>query len=215
MDGFRRSPRRAVVQTLRDHWWWRPGMRPGRRMLLWHLLVDDQPEVRALAGRFRERLAGLGGLDPVPDEWLHMTTQIVGFADEIPRAEVEAMTSAVAGAFRSLPPVTVRIGRLYVYDEGVALGIEPERALDPVRDAIREGIAQTVTAHHLDDQPDWTPHLSVAYSNSDGPTAPVFEALAEAPEHCELTVRQAHLVAQVRDGHLYRWEPITAVPLTG
>ncbi|WP_160147080.1 2'-5' RNA ligase family protein [Thermomonospora echinospora] len=200
---------------MRDHWWWRPGARPGRRMLLWHLLVDDQPDVRALAGRFRERLAGVGGLDPVPDEWLHLTTQIVGFADEIPRDEVKAMTSAVAESFRTLPPVTARIGRLYFYEEGVALGVEPERALDPVRDAIRRGVAQTVTAHQLDDQPDWTPHLSVAYCNTDGPAEPIFEALADPPEPCRLTVRWAYLVEQVRDGHLYRWDTVAAVPLTG
>jgi len=210
-----------VVQApelIRDHWWWRPGMRPGRRMLLWHLLVDDQPQVRELAGRFRERLAGLSGLDPVPDEWLHITTQIVGFADEIPRHEVTAMLTAVTQSLGKLPPITVRIGRVYVYLEGVAMGITPERALDPVREAIREGIAQTITTHHmddLDDRPVWTPHVSVAYSNADGPTAPILKALADPPEPCEFTVRRAHLVEQVRDGHLYRWEPVAAVPLAG
>lgn len=204
-----------MLERLRDHWWWRPGMRPGRRMLVWHLLVEDRPELRALAQEYRSRLAGMPGLDPVPDIWLHMTTQIAGFADEIPAAEVDAMVSAVTEAFRALPPITVRVGRVYLYEEGVAMGIEPERALDPVRETIRGGIARTVTAHRLADQPDWTPHVTVAYSNTDLPTAPILRALADLPPPCRLTVDRAHLVEQVRDGRLYRWDALASVPLTG
>jgi hypothetical protein len=36
---------------MRDHWWWRPGVRPGRNLLAWHILVSEQPEVHALAGK--------------------------------------------------------------------------------------------------------------------------------------------------------------------
>ncbi|WP_161602662.1 2'-5' RNA ligase family protein [Thermomonospora catenispora] len=204
-----------MPERLRDHWWWRPGMRPGRSMLVWHLLTEDRPELRSLARRYRARLAGMPGLDPVPDAWLHMTTRVVGFADEIPAAEADAMVSAVTEAFGALAPITVRIGRPYLYDEGVAMGIEPEGALDPVREAIDAGVARTVTAHRLADQPDWTPHVTVAYSNTDLPTAPILQALADPPAPCRLTVHQAHLVEQVRDGRLYRWDVRASVPLAG
>ncbi|HEX2317301.1 MAG TPA: 2'-5' RNA ligase family protein [Thermomonospora sp.] len=200
-------------ERMRSHWWWRPGMRPGRRMLLWHFLVDDQPEVRDLVRAYRDRLAGLPGLDPVPDEWLHMTVQIVGFADEIPAAEVEALAGAVRDLLGDLPPTTVDLGRVLVHDEGVALGVEPRRALDPLREAIRDGVARTVTRHRLDDHPTWTPHISVAYSDGDGPSAPIVAALAEHLEPRPLTIRAAHLVEQVRDGHLYRWETVAVAPL--
>ena len=45
------------------------------------------------------RPAGLGGLDLVPQRWLHVTTLIAGFADEITPDQVGVM----AGEARRLP----------------------------------------------------------------------------------------------------------------
>ncbi|WP_067832465.1 2'-5' RNA ligase family protein [Actinomadura kijaniata] len=196
-----------------DHWWWRPGVRPGRRLLVWHILLDDQPLARSLIQECQSRLAGLDGLDLVPARWLHMTTQIVGFADEISEAEVGAMADAAAKRLRLLAPITVEIGRLWFHSEAVMLGIRPARALDPVRDAVREATDGAVRVHQLADEPDWTPHVSVAYSHGDGPAAPVIEAFASPPTTCPFTVRAVHLVAQQRVGRLYRWEPVATAPL--
>lgn len=67
---------------------------------------------------------------------------------------------------------------------------------------IREAIARTVTIHQLADQPEWTPHLSVAYSNADGPAEPVIAALEERPQPRALTVDRVHLVSQERTDRL-------------
>jgi 2'-5' RNA ligase len=200
-------------KQMRDHWWWRPGVRPGRQVLVWHVLVDDQPAVHALAQECQDKLAGLDGLDLVPAEWLHMTTQIVGFADEISPAEIDRMTALAAELLQRVDFVTVDLGEVLFFSEGVVFGIRPPLALGPVREAIRAAIAETVAAHQLDDQPAWTPHLSIAYSNRDGPAAPIAAALAERPAPRRVMVRQVHLVAQLRDGHLYRWERLASVPL--
>lgn len=204
-----------MPERMRDHWWWRPGVRPGRRLLVWHILVDDQPGVHALAGKCRGQLAHLPGLDLVPTEWLHITTQIIGFADEISTAEITAMTASAAKHLQVLSPVTVGLQRVLFHDEGVALGIHPPRALDAVRAGIRDAIAKEVAVHQLADEPDWTPHLSVAYSNSDGSATPIIEALTPRPGPCPLAVRDVQLVAQERVDHLYRWERIAAIPLGG
>lgn len=37
--------------SMADHWWWRPGWRPGRRMYAFHFTFGDQPAVCELAGR--------------------------------------------------------------------------------------------------------------------------------------------------------------------
>jgi 2'-5' RNA ligase len=204
-----------VPERMRDHWWWRPGVRPGRRVLVWHILVDDQPEARALAETCQEQLAGVPGLDLIPAEWLHMTTQVIGFADEISAAEVRAMTASAAERLQLLGPLSVELRRVLFFDEGVALGIHPPRALDPVRTGIRDAVAENVTAHQLADEPAWTPHLSVAYSNSEGSAAPIIEALTARPEPCPLAVRDVRLVSQERVDHLYRWDQIATIPLGG
>ncbi|NYE10570.1 hypothetical protein BJ999_000866 [Actinomadura citrea] len=204
-----------MPERMSDHWWWLPGMRPGRRMLLWHILPDGQPEVFDLVRRYQEKLAGVDGLDLVPAEWLHMTTQIVGFEDEMSGEQVEALTAGVAGRLAALEPIEVEVGRLWVHSEGVALGVRPGRGLDPVRQAMRQAAAETVGVHPLDGEPGWTPHISVAYSNADGPAAPVIDALDLRPEPVPLRVAAAYLVAQVRDGHLYRWERLAEVASGG
>lgn len=196
-----------------DHWWWRPGVRPGRRLLVWHILPAGQPEVCDLVRQCQDKLAGLPGLDLVPAGWLHMTTQIVGFEDEIPAAEVDAMVAGVEDRFARLTPVEVELGRVWLHSEAVMLGIRPPRALDPVRTAIREATAAAVGVHQLDDAPEWTPHVSVAYSNADRPARPVIDALALRPEPARLRVTRVDLVVQERVGHLYRWEPRAVVRL--
>jgi hypothetical protein len=86
-----------------DHWWWRPGVRPDRRLLVWHILFDEHANVRELVAECQDRLDGVAGFDLIPAEWLHMTTQIIGFEDEISSAEIEAMTAAVTGCNCSAP----------------------------------------------------------------------------------------------------------------
>lgn len=204
-----------MPERMTDHWWWRPGVRSGRRLLVWHILLNDQPDVRALLHECQEKLAELPGLDLIPEEWLHMTTQIVGFADDISAAEIDTMTAAATKRLGLLRPIEVEIGTVLFHSEAVMLGIQPGRALDPVRIAIREAINETIAAHQLAEEPEWTPHVSVAYSNGDGPAAPIIEALDTRPQPKPLTVSQVHLVSQERDHRLYRWEPIATVPITG
>ncbi|MFD9947843.1 2'-5' RNA ligase family protein [Nonomuraea sp. NPDC059023] len=202
-----------MPERMADHWWWRPGVRPGRGLLVWHILIDDQPTVRALIHESQAKLAGLEGLDFIPAAWLHMTTQIIGFPDEITQAELAAMLTLAAENLQEIEPITVKLGEVLFHPEAVMLGIRPPRALHPVREAIRDAIAETVEHHQLDDSPGWTPHISVAYSNSERPTAPIVDALAIRPEPQSMTVRHAHLVLQQRDGHLYRWNVISSVPI--
>ena len=70
-------------ERMRDHWWWRPGWRPGRRMYTWHFTFDGQTALHELVNAYQERLAGLPSLDPIPRQWLHLTTQSIGFTDEV------------------------------------------------------------------------------------------------------------------------------------
>ncbi|WP_127936480.1 2'-5' RNA ligase family protein [Nonomuraea polychroma] len=85
-------------------------------------MVDDQPAVRDVVRECQDKLAGVGGLDFIPAEWLHMTTQIVGFPDEIAEAERDAMIASVAKALRVLEPVTAQLGEVCWAEEAAQRG---------------------------------------------------------------------------------------------
>ncbi|HEV8164118.1 MAG TPA: hypothetical protein VGR74_06675 [Actinomycetota bacterium] len=101
---------------MRRHWWWRPGWRPGRRQVAWHLTFGDQTvsrgraDLRRAVGGYQARLAEPPGLDPVPVEWLHLTVQGFGFADELGAGEVERMVAAVGRRCAALAPLRLTLG---------------------------------------------------------------------------------------------------------
>ena len=98
------------AERMRDHWWWRPGWRPGRRMYTWHFTFDGQTALHELVDAYQERLAGLPGLDPIPRQWLHLTTQGIGFTDEVPDADIEAIIEASRERLADVPRATVTMG---------------------------------------------------------------------------------------------------------
>ena len=198
------------------HWWWRPGLRPGRRLLVWHILPAGHPDVRSLAGAYHHRLAEVDGLDVVPTRWIHLTTQVVGFADELADGVVAAMVAGVRRRLRPFRPVTVELDRpLPSHTEAVALGTRPGGALDHVRRAVREAVEEAGTVPPYDDGPGWAPHLAVAYSNREAPAAPIARALTPPPAPRPMTVDALHLVSQVRRGHRYEWRRLASAPLAG
>lgn len=202
-------------ERLADHWWWRPGVGPDSRLLVWHILFADQPQVRELAAEYQRRLEGIPGLDPVPAEWLHMTTYIAGMAEEIGEDAVEEMVAAVANRLDRLAPVRVSLGDLLFHTEAVVLGVRPGDALDPLHEAVVAGVAETIGGGHVSNEPAFVPHMSIAYSNTDGPAEPVIRALTPAPEPCTVTISEVRLVVQQRVHHLYRWDPIASARLGG
>lgn len=202
-----------LPDKMTDHWWWRPGVRPGRRLYVWHILFGDRPDVEKLAEECRDRLAGLPGLDPVPTPWLHMTTQIVGFADEISDSELRAMITSVSESMRSMAPTRISLGRPLFHSEALVLGVTPRDGLDAVRSAIRQAVAMTVRANRLADDPDWVPHLSVAYSNSEALAEPVISAMQSPPEPVDVRIDAINLVSQERVGHSYVWDRVATVQL--
>ena len=202
-----------LPERMANHWWWRPGCRPGRRQYAWHILLDDQPAARAAVRKLQAHLTGMAGLDLVPERWLHMTTHIVGFADEISDADAKAIAGTVADSLQAMAPVPVTFGRTLFHPEAVVLAARPIPALAPIREAAYRSAVQVLGAGRADGGGDWVPHVTAAYSNAEGPAQPVIEAAAEAATTCDAAIGQVHLVAQERIGHSYRWERVAAVHL--
>jgi hypothetical protein len=172
-------------------------------MYTWHVTFADVPVVRELAASAQARLAGLDGVDLVPGRWLHLTTQDVGFTDEITDADLAAITGAVRARLAAIEPIPVTIGPARVADEGILFWVAPDHGLSPMRDAIRAAIADVRGAQRVLDGPAWAPHVSIAYGRADG-AADAFAAL---------TVDAVTLIRLGRDRHVYEWETLATAPL--
>jgi hypothetical protein len=195
---------------MENHWWQRPGRRPGRELYQWDMLFRDSPDVHAAAASVQARLAGLPGLDLVAPRWLHVTTYIAGFADEIPASGVRAMVDEASRLLAEIAPITVTIGRIYLDPQAVVLPLEPFAALNPVLSAARAATRIGGAIGHQDTDP-WAPHISVAYSNRRGPAAPVIAALPRRIPDLRVTITSLGLVAQVQVGRSWQWRDVADV----
>lgn len=201
------------MTRIADHWWWRPGWGPGTRFYTFHFTFRDQPAVQEHAARAHAQLGGLPGLDLVPVQWLHLTTQGIGFADKVSDDDLTAITSAARRRLATVAPVQVSVGPPVVASEGIACRVGPDGALNPARDAIRAAIADAWGCDRVPEGPDWTPHVSVAYSNRSGP-ADIYEtALRGQSSAVSVTLRAAQLIRLGRDRRVYEWETIATLPL--
>lgn len=200
------------AERLVDHWWWRPGWAPGRRFYTWHLTFDGQSDVHRLAGTYRRALAGIPGLDPVPDVWLHLTMQGLGFVDEVDEGDADAIVSAAAGRLAAVEPFTLELHRPVVTPEAVRWdppGDGPARVRDAIRAAIG-GVWPVVP----EPAGGFGAHVTIAYSNSDAPAGPVYSALESVDAGpASARVERADLIVLGRDRRMYEWETYASVPL--
>ncbi|MEU7229957.1 2'-5' RNA ligase family protein [Streptomyces chrestomyceticus] len=195
-----------------DHWWWRPGWQPGTRFLTFHFTFQNAPEVHRLAAAYRTALADVAGLDLVPDRWLHLTTQGLGFADTVPDDEVRAVLAAAATRLAALPPFDLTLHRPETTPEAIRWEATPTDPPAAVRTALRDAIR---TVRGTVDEPDgFTPHISIAYSNTTGPAGPVQAALDTVDASPATThIDHVDLVRLNRDRHMYEWDAHTPLPL--
>jgi 2'-5' RNA ligase len=197
-------------ESMRSHWWWRPGWREGRSFHTWHFTFADNPAALAVAEHYTALVAGLPGVDPVASDWLHLTTQGLGFTD------VAAVVTAARRRCAELAPVTVTLGPARMDPEGVFLPVAPVEPLARVRRVLREAIAEVWSPEAVPETAgDYRPHVTLAYSNTTGPAQPVRDALAAyPPRRGEVVVSSVSLIALHRDHPgQYRWSTTAHVAL--
>lgn len=201
-----------TAERMADHWWWRPGWSTGRRMYTWHVTFDGHPNVNALAARYQAKLDGLPGLDLIPARWLHLTTQGVGFTDEIPDEDVTAIVDEARKRLAAVPPVTVILGPVTVTPEAILLDVAPLPVLRRIRDELRAAIRNVLGPERLPEGEEWTPHVSVAYSNSTAPAAPYVEAVV-GHDTADTVIDRVQLIVLGRDRRMYEWMTRAEVPI--
>ncbi|MDG4793035.1 2'-5' RNA ligase family protein [Micromonospora sp. WMMD1082] len=204
------------LPTLTEHWYWRPGWHAGRRFYTWHLTFQDQPALHHLITDLQQRLALLPGLDPVPLDGLHLTMQGIGFTDEVPDSDIEAMIAEARRQCGGLRPLELSLGPVDPDAEGIGLLIRPWAAVERVRAAVRASIAAVwpVVPEPADG---FRPHLTIAYSGAPAPTAPIRARLAELRHlpPVTATISEVSLIALRREDRTYRWSTVATAPLNG
>ncbi|MFI6536652.1 2'-5' RNA ligase family protein [Nonomuraea sp. NPDC050547] len=200
-------------QRMADHWWWRPGWSVGRRFYTWHLTFQHAGNVHQLAETYRRALAGLPGLNLIPDRWLHLTMQGIGFTDEIPEDEVHAIVHAARERLAEVPAFDLTLDRPGITSEAIRWEAQPQEPAAAVRAAIRRAIAD-VWPTVPEPEDGFAAHVSIAYSNVQGPAQPIADALARV-EAAPVTTRveTAELIVLGRDNRMYEWEPFGSVSL--
>ncbi|MEU9167716.1 2'-5' RNA ligase family protein [Streptomyces sp. NPDC048420] len=199
---------------MRNHWWWRPGWRRGRRFYTWHLTFEGQDDVHRLAEAYRDRLQPLGpALTLIPDRWLHCTMQGIGFVGEVAETDVRNIAAAARERFAALPALDVQIGPAIVDPEAVLMPVQPSGPLRDLRDGVRAAIGEVLPTVP-ESAEGYFPHVSVAYSAQDGPSAPVVRAV-EGLEAQPATARvtSVQLIVIHRDNLMYEWKTFATVPL--
>jgi 2'-5' RNA ligase len=199
--------------NMTNHWWWRPGWDVGRRFYTWHLTFDGQTDVHRLADAYRDGLADVPDLTLIPDQWLHLTMQGIGFVGEVDEKAVQAIVEAATTRLASVPAFDIELGPAVLDPEAILLEVRPEGPVRTVRDTIRAAIGDVLP--EVPERADgFSPHVSVAYSASEGPAAPSAEALTrlDAPP-AKTRITTAELIVLHRDNLMYEWEPYAQVPL--
>jgi 2'-5' RNA ligase len=196
---------------MEDHWRQPPGTDSGRARLMWFMPVGHNPQVAELARLGHQQLAGLDGLDRVPRQWLHMTTLIAGFADQITPGQKHLMAVEARRLLARTPPVTITLGRIWYHPRAIMLAVGPPGALDPVLRAAQEATRlATGRSGELYSEP-WTPHITLAYSNTARPAGPVIDALGRELPKQQAAVTSISLVSQAPE-QLWTWHLLADVP---
>jgi 2'-5' RNA ligase len=194
-----------------DRWQDRPEPGPGTAQYWWHILMQDQPQVRALGAVARQRLSGISGLHVTPEQWLHLSILRVGLSTDLPAAHLDTMVSQARQLLARVLPVTCSVGQVLYHPEAIALGVRPDGALDAVEQAIRQAAPRSAALS----TGVWIPHITLAYSTRDQPAGPIIAALGRELPECPVTIDRVHLIAQHGPERDWAWQPVATASLGG
>jgi 2'-5' RNA ligase len=182
----------------------------------WHLLLGGNPAVQAAASTTKQRLAGFTALHMTPPEWLHVTVLRVGTAGQVTQDELSRMLARAQACLAQTAPVTVSFQRIFYHPEAITLLASPKSALSPILEAARTATHEVLDTDADDrDEDKWLPHLTLCYSATEQPAAPVIAALGKTLPTCEATITEMSLVVQDGPETLWNWQVAGSARLLG
>ncbi|GAA4618160.1 hypothetical protein GCM10023195_81430 [Actinoallomurus liliacearum] len=200
-----------------DRWLNRHEAQQGCGTIYWHVLMNGYPEVSDLSRQVQQRISGFPGFHITPDKWLHATILVAGTTSEISRDQMSAMLHHASRTLEDVSPIPVTLGRILYHPEAIMLGISPERALDPIREAVQASTCEVIgtTGQTRNASRRWTPHVTVAYSTAEQAAGPIISKLGKDLPPRAISIAAVSLVVQWGPERLWDWEPVGAIRLNG
>ncbi len=164
LDRFRQ------VQTLHNHW----ARSGGARAFYWYLTFEESADLRSLARQCQQAIS-FPYYDLTPPGDLHLTLDRIAFEGDLTPAQLRAIQEAAVHACHAIPPFDAHIGGLGGTGGAVGFGASPPAQLRTLRDALRNATL-TVCPGALVKEPEFHPHVAIAYCNADN--VPAAEAIA-------------------------------------
>jgi hypothetical protein len=209
------DPTTEHATHLRNHWYWRPGHRPGRPFYTWHLTFEHQAELHRLVADYQHALRNVPGLDLVPIPWLHITMQGIGFTDEVTDADRNAIIDATCRRLATIPAPRLTFHHATIRPEAIALYPHPPEPVHTIRAGIRQAIVDVWGTNRIPETATgYEPHLSIAYVSNNTDSSPAAEAISAINiDPTQLVLTSASCIALQRVNHAYRWDTHTTAHL--
>jgi 2'-5' RNA ligase len=199
-------------QSLRNHW-----ARPvGPRGYYWYLTFDGYPELYTLVMQCQQAIA-FPYYDLTPLHELHLTIDRIGYADDLKPGQLAVIEHAATRACQKVPPLTLTIGSLGGSRGAVGFSALPAEPIRSLRDTLRAATVSVYPEAPVD-RSEFYPHITIAYSNSEGiPAKEVIAAVRglRAAASVTLSVKEAAIVLLERRQRSYTWHVITRIQLSG
>ena len=192
-----------------------PGALDFTDSVCWHLLLGDQEPVQAMAREAQQRLAGFTGLHMTPLRWLHATVLLAGRAADLTRADMDQMLTKARPKLNGTAAPTVALGRVIYHSEGILLPLTPASALAPIFEAAQAATLEVTGKPGVSSTPapSWVPHVTLCYSTSQQPAAPIIAALGKFLPTCMVNIDKLALVIQHGPALSWDWRPVGNVYL--
>ncbi|WP_433683408.1 2'-5' RNA ligase family protein [Nocardia sp. CA-119907] len=199
--------------VLRNHW-----RRPlGPLGYYWFLTFEELPELHSLVNKC-QTLIDFPYYDVTPSESLHLTLDRIAYHDKIPQHQLSSISSAATHACRDIEPFDITVDRLSCFRSAIAFNISPAQPVHDLRGTLRSATLSVASNAQIQVS-ESNPHITIAYSNSNGIDATEADtAVTEmntSIREVNLTVAEAAMVLLERRQHSYSWEVISRIPLAG
>ncbi len=203
------------LETMRDHWWWRPGWRLGRSFYTWHVTFDKNSSMTSLIDHYSSVTNRFLTLDAVDLSGLHLTIQGLGFSDEIDKNAMQKVVEETRRYCVMIEPFTIVIGPAHVDAETVQMAVHPVDSIMQLRQALREGVGAVWGDGNVPESMEgFRPHVTLAYSNGPGSFSDISSALKAAGEKtAHILMSSVSLIELNRDRKRYEWREIARLPL--